>query len=132
MNEDPKPHGKPILCLDFDGVIHSYSSGWKGVDKIPDPPVPGIFEWLEAALIYFEVHVYSSRSISPGGRKAMYEYIQHHAGRDSTLAGRVVYAAEKPRAFLTIDDRCICFDGKWSNPNLDPQKLLDFVPWNKK
>lgn len=32
---------KPILCLDFDGVIHSYSSGWKGADVIPDPPVAG-------------------------------------------------------------------------------------------
>lgn len=30
--------GKPILCLDFDGVIHSYASGWKGADVIPDPP----------------------------------------------------------------------------------------------
>ena len=29
---------KPILCLDFDGVVHSYTSGWKGADVIPDPP----------------------------------------------------------------------------------------------
>ena len=27
---------KPILCLDFDGVIHRYDSGWKGADVIPD------------------------------------------------------------------------------------------------
>jgi hypothetical protein len=33
---------KPILCLDFDGVIHSYSSGWKGADVIPDPPVEAL------------------------------------------------------------------------------------------
>ena len=32
---------KPIVVLDFDGVIHSYKSGWKGADVIPDEPVPG-------------------------------------------------------------------------------------------
>ena len=37
---------KPTLCVDFDGVIHSYISGWKGADVIPDPPVPGAIEAL--------------------------------------------------------------------------------------
>ncbi len=37
---------KPILCLDFDGVIHSYTSGWKGADVIPDPPVEGAMQFI--------------------------------------------------------------------------------------
>ena len=40
----------PIICVDFDGVIHSYKSGWRGVAVIPDPPVPGAIEWLECHL----------------------------------------------------------------------------------
>ncbi len=59
MNERPK-----ILCIDFDGVLHSYSSGWKGVDTIPDPPVDGAIEWLRALIDdpRFDPQVYSSRS----------------------------------------------------------------------
>lgn len=34
----------PNVVLDFDGVIHAYTSGWKGLTVIPDPPVPGIRE----------------------------------------------------------------------------------------
>ena len=38
---------KPTVVFDFDGVIHSYTSGWKGTTEIPDPPVPGIQEAIE-------------------------------------------------------------------------------------
>ena len=37
---------KKILAIDFDGVLHSYTSGWKGARSIPDPPVYGSLDWL--------------------------------------------------------------------------------------
>ncbi len=66
---------KQILCLDFDGVIHSYASGWKGASVIPDPPVPGALEFIVAALDHFAVNIHSSRSHQWGGRRAMKRYI---------------------------------------------------------
>lgn len=40
----PSGPRKPTVVFDFDGVIHSYTSGWKGATEIPDPPVPGVRE----------------------------------------------------------------------------------------
>ena len=126
---DPQPHGKPILCLDFDGVIHSYKSGWKGVDVIPDPPVKGVWGWIGDALEYFEIHVYSSRSSEESGRRAIYEYIAKHGG--PSLAAKLAYPNEKPRAFLTIDDRCVRFDGDWREQRFNPEILRAYEPWYK-
>ena len=60
------------LCIDFDGVIHSYKSGWKGPSVIPDEPVKGAFEWLTLLLKRgFQPCIYSSRSKYFFGRRAM-------------------------------------------------------------
>lgn len=133
---------KPILCVDFDGVIHSYSSGWKGVDIIPDPPVPGALQWLWKATEWFDVQVYSSRSKDEKGRLAMLSYMMQESRKifppdhpmcfpeDVPAKYPITFCHEKPAAFLTIDDRSICFDGDWSE--LEPADLLNFKPWNKR
>lgn len=129
--------GKPILCVDFDGVIHSYTSGWRGPAVIPDPPVPGALLWLWKATEWFDVQVYSSRSKSPQGLAAMSRWFEEQCAKEwpddpetaALVSNCVTFAHEKPAAFLTIGDRAICFDGDWAA--LDPCALLDFEPWNK-
>lgn len=120
---------KPILCLDFDGVIHSYSSGWKGADIIPDPPVRGAMAFLALALLHFRVAIFSSRSNQPGGLEAMQDYISRNSEMEFGVPIRgLEWPLEKPPALVTIDDRAITFTGEWP----DMQSLLSFKPWNKR
>lgn len=65
-----------ILLMDFDGVLHSYKSGWQGARKIPDAPVAGALEFLVEAIHHFEVNIYSSRSNQFGGRRAMKRWLK--------------------------------------------------------
>lgn len=119
--------GKPILCLDFDGVIHSYASGWKGAAVIPDPPVPGAIEFLYDALTVFDVQIYSSRSHQPGGVNAMQEWLLKYSD-DGALIEAIGWPDHKPSALVTLDDRAIQFNGTW--PGLS--ELREFQPWNKR
>lgn len=125
---------KKTLCIDFDGVIHSYKSGWQGVSTIEDPPVEGAIGFLYDALKAFKVAIYSSRSSSPAGIDAMRQYIALHAqaaGLDSEQTQwwlQLEWPVSKPSAWVTLDDRAITFTGEW--PSI--QSLLNFVPWYEK
>lgn len=130
---------KPILCLDFDGVIHSYDSGWKGADVIPDPPVPGAIAFILEATEHFRVAIFSSRTNQPGGLAAMQYWLlgqlnkhvdrgtMHDRQEMEDRRSRIEWPLEKPPAFLTIDDRAITFTGEW--PSIED--LKNFKPWNK-
>jgi len=120
---------KPILCLDFDGVCHSYTSGWKGAHVIPDLPVPGMWQFLREAVEVFEVNIFSSRSHQKGGLSAMQAWFMAHADAvDLPTVDRLVFPLEKPPALVGIDDRVICFQGRWP----EVMALLRFKPWNAK
>lgn len=124
---------KPIICLDFDGVIHSYTSGWKGPRNIPDPPVDGALTFILDALRHYDVVIHSSRARYFGGISAMRQWLRKHAGSLwwDTPAGPgiedVRFVRWKPPAVVTIDDRAIRFDGKFPTP----REAATLVPWNK-
>ncbi len=130
---------KPILCLDFDGVLHSYTSGWKGASEIPDAPVPGAMRFLMEASEHFQIAIFSSRSNQEGGSIAMQIWLLKHlrAWYESEnlppegftkLLLNIEWPKAKPAAMVTLDDRALTFDGTWP----DIQMLKDFKPWNKK
>jgi hypothetical protein len=126
---------KPILCLDFDGVIHSYERGWQN-GEIYGTVTSGFWEWANEARKHFHLVVYSSRSKEPEMRTAMWSWLKHQWGvwaaarelsDDDIRYTDLELASEKPPAFLTIDDRAVCFQGDWSA--LDPAELRGFKPW---
>lgn len=136
---------KKIICVDFDGVLHSYTSGWQGAAVAADPPVPGAMAWLTQMSEdqRFEVHIYSSRSKEPKGIMTMMEWLTvwltKHAmeggygqtdamGWAVKVVNRLAFSSTKPAAHLAIDDRAFCFEGAFPTP----ESIASFRPWNKR
>lgn len=137
---------KLILCLDFDGVIHQYSSPWVDAAFIPDPPVEGALEFIILADDHFQICIFSARSHQEGGLQAMKNWLEgwltiKHGksfGEDGKSFGgntyvndifhRIRWPMEKPPAHVTIDDRALLFTGVF--PSIE--ELKKFKPWNKK
>lgn len=127
---------KPRLCLDFDGVLHAYDSGWQGAHIVADGPVPGAMLFLFGAADHFKIAVFSSRSDQPFGIAAMKEWLERHfreywasdRTRADDILAEIEWPTAKPPAHLTIDDRAVCFEGTW--PNI--ADLQAFKPWNKR
>ena len=114
----------PTIVFDFDGVIHSYTSGWKGVANIPDPPVPGIREAIaEIRDAGYRVVVVSTRCSERDGLMAIHKFMDEN----NILVDDI--SAHKPPALVYIDDRALCFDG---HPEMLLNKIQEFKPWYQK
>ena len=105
MNDDRKR-----IAIDFDGVIHSYVSGWKGSVVIPDPPVPGAFEFLEEALKHYNVVIHSTRAMGKEEADAMQEWMLSH-GCPKEVVEKIWITNRKVKAMVYIDDRGWRFEG---------------------
>lgn len=113
---------KQTVVFDFDGVIHSYKSGWKGANIIPDSPVPGICKAIaDIREAGYEVVVVSARCATLRGYGAITAWLYDNGIEVDAVK------TEIPPAVAYIDDRAICFDGH-------PENLLDRIkalkPWN--
>lgn len=151
-----------IICLDFDGVLHSYTSGWNGATVIIDPPVEGALEWLAAAIRdkRFSISILSSRSSSIGSIGAMKKWLIKHYCRlapsydetpkwlQSIIAEKafadpwedeVKYAVKKLVDRISFPDKkppaFITFDDRavtFNGKFPSLDEVNDFLPWFKK
>ncbi len=100
---------RQTVCLDFDGVIHSYRSGWQGVANIPDPPIHGTADAIAYLRKTYRVVIHSARCSSVEGREAVAAWLAKHRIEVDEVC------EHKPPAIVYIDDRAIRFQGNWSD-----------------
>ena len=112
----------PTVVFDFDGVIHSYCSGWKGKTVILTRRVQDR-EAINNIRKLYRVVVVSTRCDTTDGIMVVKEYLAKY----DIVVDDVM--KEKPPAIVYIDDRAICFDG---NPHGLLDKITAFEPWTAK
>jgi hypothetical protein len=100
-------HKVKTVCLDFDGVIHSYRSGWQGESTIADPPIHGVDQAIAALRRRYRVVVFSTRNATREGRDAVAAWLKRHQIEVDEIC------EHKPPAHVYIDDRAIPFSGDW-------------------
>jgi len=144
---------RQAIGLDFDGVLHSYTSGWSGVGVIADGPVPGAIGWLIGICLYspYDVNITSVRCNDQEGIDAMKQWLEDHIANHmsasakysrmghpegdealaddlATVLATIRFETEKnPQTFIFIDDRGFKFNGTF--PSLT--ELEYFKPWYK-
>lgn len=112
---------KKTIVFDFDGVIHSYKSGWQGIDVISDEPTQGIKEVIDRLRESdYEVVIVSTRSAKKEGMTAIKEWLAKYSIEVDDVK------TEKPPALVYVDDRAICFDGKTDGLF---EKIVNFKTW---
>ena len=114
---------KKTICLDFDGVIHSYISGWQGPENIPDLPTGGARVAIQELRNKYRVVVYSTRCKTEEGKRAIDKWL---AVNGIEVDGIV---SSKPMALVYLDDRGLKFTGSWSKAVGD---INNFETWQGK
>lgn len=115
---------KQTVILDFDGVVHSYASGWKGASVVADPPTPGAAVAILALRKEYRVVIVSSRCHQEGGIAAIKAWLILHGIEVDEVT------ANKPPHIVVVDDRAFRFEGDWGAViNGIPAAAQ---PWNKK
>ncbi|MDR2534983.1 MAG: hypothetical protein LBD29_03005, partial [Treponema sp.] len=120
--------GTKVVAVDFDGVINSYVSGWKGPSET-DAPVLSAAESLKTLFNSgYKVIIFSTRANTREGIETIREYLRKHT-ENNELADTIEITGQKPIADMYIDDRAIPFNGDWEETL---KQIEQFKPWTER
>ncbi len=117
------------ICIDFDGVIHDYSKGWQGED---------VFSYMIANADTgtstlkkngWTIIIFTTREKTKKLEKWLhdnnisYDYINENPKQPEHTSGKII-------ADVYLDDRGICFNGKWDSWLI--REIIDFEPWQER
>lgn len=128
---------KYTIAVDFDGVLHAYTTPWIAPDVIPDPPVPGAIEWLRAMDKRFDIVILTTRARPQAvegredeglvdGCAAVKGWLHEHGMAPEETAD-ILVTCEKVPALVYIDDRAWRFTGRFPMA----EEIHRARPWNK-
>lgn len=124
LSEKVQLEKKKTLAVDFDGVLHMYTTPIAANEQhlVHDDPVPGAKEWLEEMTKHFHVVIYTARHLSKGGLEAAKAWMKKWGFPELEVTG------VKPGAVRYIDDRGYHFTGD-NFPTVE--EIKNFKPWNR-
>ena len=115
---------KKTVAIDFDGVINSYTSGWKGAGET-DKPVKGAGDGIKSLIdAGFTVIIFSTRANSKLGKQTIRQYLS-----ELDIPEGIEITDRKPIADAYLDDRAVTFNGDWGSAL---ENLKNFKPWMQK
>ena len=125
-----KSKAKPpkSICIDFDGVIHDYSSGWQGIDVF-GKVLPGASEATHQLHdAGYMIIIHTTRNDTPALRDFLnkndicFDYINHNPYQPKgSEFGKI-------KADIYLDDRGVCFTGNWDETL---KQILNFKTWQE-
>jgi hypothetical protein len=91
------------VCLDFDAVLHAYTSGWTGYTP-EDDPEPGALEFVNQLLEEgYDLVIASARADSDLGREEIEKWLVKHGFPSLPVVRKVI-------AIAYVDDRAVAYE----------------------
>ena len=108
---------KKTILLDLDGVLNIYSGKYN--EKFIEPVSNGAFEFIKDLSVNYKIVIFTSRNLLQASKWVIENGLEEFIENVTNV---------KEPAYLTIDDRCIKFNGNFSDLKSD---IENFEVWYK-